>query len=311
AMLTEFYRIMNQNNHPYRMMITDIFFADPSLDDEMLQAELTLLKNAFFSGHLDQNDEPMPSVFNAEYGISDYLIANIFEGVYKGQLVFNDSLLHTSLMAVDKEAKPLGPFVRVKNQFVPNHFIINYSLLQNEMLNPENNYNPVNLGELLLLPEEEVRAFVEGKLVVLGDFRENDMHETVFEITAGPLILLNVYYQLLSGETVINLTFLLLIVISYFMLSMLVVLPEDPVRKYLVRKFGKTKVISKLLSGITFYSVALTVLSFVLFFLFNIHINAFFIGLYCYLVDWLIYRSDEWLKKKKGINISGERFSAG
>lgn len=289
ARLAEFYAIMNAGNHPYQFMLTDVFFADPSTDDELLQSEISGLKKALFSTHLNDKDSVMPTVFKADYGISDYLIANIFEGVYKGQLIFNDTLLHTSLKAIDADAKLFGPFAKVNEQFIPNHFIINYSLLQNEMLKLAYNYNPVNLGELLLLPEEDIHAFVKGKLVILGDYKENDMHETVFEITSGPLILLNVYYQLLRGNTTVNFFFLLLIVVSYFFLSFLVVLPEDPVRSFLIKRFGKTRIVSKLLTGITFYSVSLSLLSFCLFFLFNIHINAFFIGLYCYGVDWIVY----------------------
>ncbi|MEL6559288.1 MAG: hypothetical protein AAFQ94_13950 [Bacteroidota bacterium] len=297
--LALFYRIMNEGNHPYKLMLTDIFFSDPSEDDTSLQNEISNLKKALFSGHLDGHDSVMASVFNATYGISDYLIANIFEGVYKGQLLFNDTLLHTSLKAIDENAAGFGPFVKVNQQYVPNHFIINYSLLQNEMLNPEYNYNPVNLGELLLLSDEDIRDFVKEKLVILGDFRENDMHETVFEITSGPLILLNVYYQLSRGNTTVGFFFMLILVLSYFLLSLLVILPEDPVRKFLVNRFGESRVVSKLLSGITFYSVSLSVLSFCLFFLFNIHINAFFIGLYCYGVDWLVYRIDQ--KRKPSV----------
>lgn len=288
--LAEFYSIMNAGEHPYQLMLTDIFFADPSEDDELLQSEIAFLKNAIFSGHLDDKDSVIPTVFKAEYGISDYLIANIFEGVYKGRLIFNDTLLHTSLKAIDQNAAAVGPFVKVNDAYVPNHFIINYSLLQNELMNPDYNYNPVNLGELLLLPEEDIIDFVQDKLVILGDFRENDMHETVFEITSGPLILLNVYYQLSRENTTVGFSFLLILVLSYFMLSLLVILPEDPVRNFLMKRFGETRVVSKLLSGITFYSVSLSVLSFCLFFLFNIHINAFFIGLYCYGIDWLVYQ---------------------
>ena len=46
--------------------------------------------------------------------------------------------------------------------------------------------NPISLGELLYLLDEDIQEYLNGKVVVIGDFFENDMHETVLEITAGP-----------------------------------------------------------------------------------------------------------------------------
>lgn len=37
----------------------------------------------------------------------------------------------------------------------------------------------MNLGELLLLPDEEITRILKDKIIIVGDFMENDMHDPV------------------------------------------------------------------------------------------------------------------------------------
>ena len=48
---------------------------------------------------------------------------------------------------------------------------------------------------------------------------ENDMHETLFEVTSGPLILLNAYLAINRKDTTIGVVFFMLIFGCYLLLS--------------------------------------------------------------------------------------------
>ena len=142
----------------------------------------------------------------------------------------------------------------------------------------------VNLGELLLLPDEDIQAYLAGKLVVIGDFRENDLHETLFELTAGPLILVNVLLSLEAGDTYVSAAFFLLLSLTFMYLSYMSLTDKDIIEEAIQRRFGNVA-IAKYIVGFASYLGILTLLSVTTFFLFNIHLNVFFLACYLYGVD--------------------------
>ena len=221
-------------------------------------------------------------------GLSDYVIGNVFEGVYKFQLYFHDSLrltplvIHGELEDVDTDL--YGPFVRIGNWWTLNHFIMNYRLLQADVMDQEAGFNPINLGELLLLPEDDVAAFLEDKFVVIGDFYEIDLHESIFEITAGPVILMNAYWSLLNRDTKLNIFFFLILLGSFFFLSILAIYPEDLIEKYIKKRYGKIKWVQSLTSFVS-YLAFLIIISIITFFFFNIHLNVFLLAVYLFILE--------------------------
>ncbi|WP_370088751.1 hypothetical protein [Ekhidna sp.] len=286
--LTRLLEVINNGEKKPKYVIIDIHFVDSTAYDEGLATQLGQLDNVILSAHI--NDEGVlekPLFEEINYGISDYLIGSAFDGVYKYQLIYEDSLKLLPLKvheALDgNESEKQGPFVKLGSAWTLNNFIMNYRILQKDIYDLDAGFNPVSMGELLYLSDEDVQNFTSDKIVVIGDFFENDMHETVLEITAGPLILLNAYLTLHHGDTIVNFSFLLLMTAAYALLSYLVFVEGDIIENYINRISGKK--LARYLAGFASYLILLTLLSLVTYWLFNIHINVFFMAVAFYLMD--------------------------
>jgi len=218
---------------------------------------------------------------------------NIFEGVYKYQLFYHDSIKLTPLRVFEKinpvPIEKAGPFVKIGDQWTPNHFILNYRLLQKDIYDLDMGFNPINLGELLLLSPKDIAAFINGKIVIIGDFMENDFHETIFEITSGPLILLNVLLSLQAMDTKVNTAFFIIVGLFFLFLSYLVFYPGDFIEKRIQHLYKNFKLLKQLV-GFMNYFLILSVCSIITYFLFNIHLNVFFLSVYLYLADLIVHR---------------------
>lgn len=289
AKLATLIDIVNAGEDKPDMMFFDILFESSTEVDSLLEAGLMQLDAHMLSYHLDEYEAPiLPVISGVNIGLSDYVVGNVFEGVYKYQLVYQDSLhlsplkIYEMLNGIKASAK--GPFVDLGSYTTLNNFIVNYRVLQKDIDNLEAGFNPVNLGELLLLPDEDIQAYLAGKLVVIGDFRENDFHETLFELTAGPLILVNVLLSLEAGDTYVSAAFFLLLSLTFMYLSYMSLTDKDIIEEAIQRRFGNVA-IAKYIVGFASYLGILTLLSVTTFFLFNIHLNVFFLACYLYGVD--------------------------
>jgi hypothetical protein len=276
----------------------DILFENESPDDDSLRVSLDKFPNHILSYHLDdQNLSLLPIFGNANIGLSDYITGSAFDGVYKYQLFYLDSLKLSPLKIYESlhsaNAKKFGPFVDMGKFTTLNNFIINYRVLQKDIEDQEAGFNPINIGELLLLPDEDIQDFLANKIVVIGDFRAHDFHETIFEITAGPLILVNVLLSLEAHETNVNWLFFLILGTAFLYLSYMALSTTDSIEETIRKKFKNSDLV-KYLAGFASYLFILTLVSCTTFFLFNIHINVFFLACFLYLVD----KVNGWIYKK-------------
>lgn len=290
--LASLLEIIAKSEHRPKYIICDIHFVDSSEADDKLSAALSKFDNLIISSHLDENNQlEYPLFKNVNQGLSDYVIGSIFDGVYKYQLVYNDTLELTPLKVHSYLSKSKivtwGSFVKVGEYWTLNNFIMNYRILQKDIMDGEAGFNPVGMGELLYLEEADIQEFVAGKIVVIGDFLESDMHETLFEITSGPLILLNAYLTIKAGDTYVNFWFFFLIISVYMGLSYMVLVKGDLVERITISKFGKIKSASSL-AGFMSYLLILSILSVISFFIFNIHINVFFLAVAFYTTDKIV-----------------------
>lgn len=290
--LALFLEIINTGEIKPKYVICDVHFADSTDVDAPLHAALQQMDNVILSSHLNDKGQLEAPVFkDINRGLSDYVIGSVFDGVYKYQLVYNDSLKLTPLKVYEDvygvKAEKKGPFVKIGDHWTINNFIMNYRLLQKDIIEQEAGFNPVSLGELLFLEDKDIQDFTAGKIVIIGDFFENDMHETLFEITAGPLILLNAFLTIKEGDTLVNIWFFLLIIVVYLYLSYMVFVEGDYMEAKITKNFGSIA-IAKYLAGFASYITILAVLSLTTFFLFNIHLNIFFLALAFYTMDKIV-----------------------
>lgn len=287
--LTRLFSIINKSSVKPKYILCDIFFEEPTQYDSALTAEMSEMDNLIISYHLNDQLQPrFPVMGNIERGLTDYVIGNVFEGVYKFQLFFNDSLQLTPLIIYDElehqQSEKVGQFVNMGSWWTLNHFIMNYRLLQTDVNNQQAGFNPINLGELLSLPEEDVASYLDGKFVVIGDFFEVDLHETIFEITAGPLILLNAYWSLINQDTKVNIFFFIIVLGAFYFLSILAIYPEDLIEKYIRKKYGKIPWVRSLTSFVS-YLLFLIIVSVITFFVYNIHLNVFLLAVYLFILE--------------------------
>lgn len=293
--LAQLLQIINAGESKPDYIICDIHFVDSTDFDQDLHAELAAAENIILSSHLNFDGSLQPQLFtDINRGISDYVIGSVFDGVYKYQLIYTDTSKLLPLKVYENlegiESRKWGPFVKIGDRWTLNNFIMNYRLQQKDISDLEAGFNPINMGELLFLEEQDIQDFVSGKVVVIGDFFEQDMHETIFEISAGPLILLNALITIQDGETQIGFFFFLLMILFYGFLSYMAFTDNDVIEKK-INKWTTSK-IARYLAGLTSYFIILILLSIVTFFLFNVHINVFFVAVAFYIVDrlahWLI-----------------------
>ena len=290
--LTYILDVISKSKKPPQYIICDIHFLDSTAADQALDTTLQKFNNLIISYHLNDDESIEYPVFNkVNKGLSDYVVGSVFDGVYKYQLLHHDSLKLTPLKIYedlnDIKSRRLGPFVKVGDLWTPNNFVMNYRLLQKDIENQEVGFNPVNLGELMYLEDQDIQDFTANKIVVIGDFFENDMHETLFEITSGPLILLNAFLTIQSKDAYVNFWFFLLMIISYLYLSYMVFVEGDYMEKQLNKYFGAVK-IANYLAGFMSYLLLLTILSCITFFIFHIHLNVFFLAICFYLMDKIV-----------------------
>lgn len=286
--LAQLLRAINTGNEKPEYVILDIHFVDSSAFDDELATELNRMDNIILSAHINAFGELEKPLFKSiNYGISDYLIGSAFDGVYKYQLVYNDTLKLLPLKVyesiVKAESSKMDPFVKIGDRWTMNNFIMNYRVLQKDIYDMEAGFNPVSLGELLFLKEQDIQNFTANKIVIIGDFFENDMHETVLEITSGPIILLNALLTIKNQDTLVNTWFILLIIVIYAFLSYLAFVEGDPIEQRINKVVNKK--ITQYLAGFASYFLILTAFSIITFWLFNVHINVFFIAVAFYAID--------------------------
>ena len=104
----------------------------------------------------------------------------------------------------------------VTGYFIPEYRIRNYDLLINK------SYSLVTLGDLLILDNESIKELVSNRLIIIGDFTENDKVETPIGEISGPLLITNVLLSIENGDIIITIGFLVFILVSYFLISLLV-----------------------------------------------------------------------------------------
>lgn len=80
-----------------------------------------------------------------------------------------------------------------------------------------------NLGTDILESGVDIPEMARGRIIVIGDFTENDLHDTYLGKMAGPVINLNAYYALVNDNLSIPYLQILFLLILYFTISMFII----------------------------------------------------------------------------------------
>ncbi len=296
-LLTEMIHILRQAKPS--MILFDIFLDNPSAYDSALHAELLQFSPIIMSSYLNTDgsmNRPHPGLL---YARAQY--ATNIGSFLKYQLLDNDSIKYVpsimyELTTLDTLQR-LGPIARSKTAWWLNSFIVDLPIRQSHIDN--NEVTMWNLGDILKYSSpEEIQSIANGKIVVIGDFYEYDIHDTLLGKQPGPLIIVNTYLGLLKGVPKITFWGFFFVWLLYFACSLYILRLHGYRKKIQTSRFFRGKVMKfalKYFSYLVFFSLY-TVL---LYALTGKHFELILFALYFNLFEFLVRRY-----RKKGANTS-------
>jgi hypothetical protein len=289
--LAFFFDRLSRRPDSYKYLICDIFFKDSSSADSLLSSKLKNMKNMIIPYHMTDSGSVDIPIFNVNKGLADYrAIQYVF---MKYPLVVSDTLISLPLKMYEDlsgnrfSKKGMLSFIGGKPSF--NTMIVDFKLRYYELLdrNSDKMYNLVNLGELIKMNDSVFYKSVKNKIILIGDFYEHDIHQTLFGKMSGTLILLNIYLSLVKGESLITFGLILLLFIGYFMISFDMFSVGDLKERKYGKKVSQTK-FGKFLFKYLSFVLYLGIISITAYFIFNIHINILLLAFYLKGLDSLI-----------------------
>jgi hypothetical protein len=291
--LARFFRILNQHPDSYQFVLCDIFFRDPSPDDALLAAEMSKMKNILIPYSKTSSDEWETLIFDdVPKGIVDYTTGDAKGTFLKFRLTETDkNIMHKSIPLLMYE-KLYGAEFRKWGFLYFSFYFMNGKLSLNAMVpnfrirNSEiNDNNCLKLWEVLGLKNPEMLNLTKNRIIVIGDFGDRDMHETVFGNMPGPLLLVNAYLSIVKGDNLISPFFLICLFAVYTTISYKLFygkrLETDQKDIRSVRRFFLF--IGKPMS----YGLMLGFVSVILYLIFNVHINILLVAVYLSFIDYV------------------------
>lgn len=136
-----------------------------------------------------------------------------------------------------------------------------------------------NLGSDILDTDIDTSSLTKDKIVVIGDFSENDIHDTYIGKIAGPIINLNAFYALTNDNLSIPYTEIFFLLLLYFTISLFIMKEVSVNSLFPFVKKIKSKTFDFLLSFIGL-SFSLSGISLLWYTLFDLDINILIPSLY-------------------------------
>ncbi len=273
-------------NHKY--LLCDINFIDSSDSDEQLQQEFDQLKSYITSYMPSGSESEQNTVLNTNNAVSGYETYNVDKFI-KFKLIQSDSLKSIPVKMYEdlhnKQMKIGNFFFKIGKKFVLNSFIVDFKIWSFDLSdNSEYKYDLMNLGDFVFLPDSAFKKLTQNRIIVIGDYVLDDVHETIYGKMSGPLILLNTFLALENEDNVISPFFVLYLFVSFFLISGYCLDLEIRQRKKLYFFKVKNHLIEEAL-GFLAYLFLLALVSSVSFFLFNIHLTILLFSSYLYFLD--------------------------
>lgn len=136
-----------------------------------------------------------------------------------------------------------------------------------------------NLGVDFLDPDFDISRAVDGKIVVIGDFTENDFHDTYLGRISGPIININAYYALVNDNLSIPYSLIIFLFLFYALLSYCIIRRVSVFKSLPVIKHITSKTIRLIISFIS-VTTLMAIVSALLYIFFNLDLNITIPSLY-------------------------------
>jgi hypothetical protein len=291
--IADFLAILNKKPYNHKFLVLDIFFKDPSPDDSLLQAELYRTQNYIVSYHKDKNGKPDFPIFNCEMGLSDYetseegLLGISAGGFSKYSIIQGDSLKTTALLMYEKLYKKSIEkgkiFHTLDGDWIFPTFVIDHKIRSYHLFDAPDSllYDKAYLGELLYLPEEAIWELTKDRIVVLGDFEDRDIHNTIFGEMPGPLILINSFLAIENKDNKVNMGFLFLLFVGFTLISYKAIYGIDLVIDKILPSISSSLTVrSRMQYSFFNYFFYFLVFSLFSYFIFDVHLAVLFLSIY-------------------------------
>lgn len=305
--LADFFSILNTYPY-YKQVLCDIRFWDTSPHDSLLKKEIEKTPRLLCSTHM-QNGKVRKPIFKVNYSNSDYENSGEF---LKMRYIYNDSIKTTPLRLYEllhhKKAKGNGRYFQIDSDQFFNNFILEFRIKdhhynlekQNEtdaQGNDSSTYKIPNIHLEIFLENARImkmiknkeffEEFLKGKIIVLGDFSDRDLHETLVGELAGPAILINAYLALKEHDNAISWWFLIYLFICFYFISYIMIHPIN-VFEAAINKITKSDLLKSILSAITYF-VLIGLISLFGYILFNFQFSIILLLVYVKIADWVIH----------------------
>jgi len=309
--LAEFFELVNRFREDLRMVVCDIRFPEATGRDSLLQVQFDSLGEKLLGvSSLDEGGRHLRPVFDIPYALAAYQSAD--EQFLKYPLFFGDSLKTAPLVLYERldggRFREGGFFFhRLDGQLMLPDPIIdfrvrNYDFQTGTELGAAQ-FTVFNVGTLLearaFMAPEDLRAFFEDKLVIVGDY-QNDVHETPFGATAGPLLIYNAYLTLRARENRVTLPWILFLLVSYYLLSYRIFAGFEIRKPARLVSWFQSKAGRLILHALDEFFL-LTVITLLSYFIFHIHINILILLIFVKAVEftWSLLR----LSKERAVSL--------
>jgi hypothetical protein len=287
AMLARLTQLFNTAPVQPSLVVVDILFDNPSPDDSVLQHELHGINNLVISSKVGADGKMVAPWTGLNFALAQYSTTT---GTFlKYNLVSDSTHYLPTAMYHETEGTTFyewAGLVRTYPGWWINSFIVDLPVRKSHIDNGE--VLIWNMGDALnIFDAEEVKRMVAGKIIIIGDFYEYDIHHTLLGEQPGPLIVANAYLGMLQGIPRIRLFDGMLIFLLYF-ISTLYVTAWRPYRGKIgdigVYKWKAGKFILKYLTYLFIFSLY----SIFLYLLTSRHFQLLLFGLYFNIFEYVV-----------------------
>jgi hypothetical protein len=270
----------------------------------MLTHLINTLPRTLVSYHLDDKDKPEP----LDVKVKPLALSN-FEKAYgkalKFKIFYGDTIRSTPLrmyeMIHKKKFRKGAWFDYLGDKPILSSFILDYRIRAQEYQTrgikqylgewmgqaynaayvpcSPTEYDLANADSTYL--KEFVHKLTKDKIIIVGDYEVNDVHETIYGNIAGPLILLNAFLALEAGDNVVTMAFVFLLFLAYGFISYVTFQYAQIYPKWVERAiFRREDYQESFLETFTVYLLYFGSVSLASYFFFNIHVGVLVLAFY-------------------------------
>lgn len=131
---------------------------------------------------------------------------------------------------------------------------------------------------------ESLYELMKDRIIIVGDFVESDIHQTIYGDTPGPLILLDAFLAIEAGDNEFSMWFLVFLFLAYFWISYRC-FSLDNIFGPMMQKFLPWMRPEGFIATFPIYALYFSVISLIGFFVFRIHISVFMLSVYMFALE--------------------------